>query len=42
LTYGDELVLIAKEEIVLQVMIDRLINIEKCYGMEINLENKLW
>jgi hypothetical protein len=38
LVYGDELVLLAKEETVLQCVIDRLIDIEKCYGMETNLE----
>jgi len=36
--YADDLVLIAKEEKVLQGMIDKLIEIERCYGMEINVE----
>jgi hypothetical protein len=33
--YADDLVLLAKEETVLQGMIDRLIG--RCYGMEINV-----
>jgi len=33
--YADELVLMAKEETVLQGMIDKLIEIVRCYGMEI-------
>ena len=36
--YADDLVLLAKEEKVLQDMIDKLIEIGKCYGMEINVE----
>jgi len=36
--YADDLVLLAKEEKVLQDMIDKLIEIERCYGMEINVE----
>jgi hypothetical protein len=36
--YADDLVLMAKEETVLQVMIDRLIEIGRCYGMEMNGE----
>jgi hypothetical protein len=36
--YADGLVLLAEEETVLQGMIDRLIEIGKCYGMEINVE----
>jgi hypothetical protein len=36
--YADELVLLAKEEKVLQDMIDKLIEIGRCYGMEINVE----
>ena len=36
--YADDLVLPAKEEKVLQDMIDKLIEIEICYGMEINVE----
>jgi hypothetical protein len=35
--YADDLVLLAKEEGVLQGMIDRLIEIERCCGMEINV-----
>jgi hypothetical protein len=34
----DDLVLLAKEEAVLQGMIDRLIEIARCYGMEMNVE----
>ena len=34
--YADDLVLIAKEETVLQGMIDKLIEIGSCYGMEMN------
>jgi hypothetical protein len=36
--YADELVLLAKEEKVLQDMIDKLTEIGRCYGMEINVE----
>jgi hypothetical protein len=36
--YAHDLVLQAKEEKVLQDMIDKLIEIERCYGMEINVE----
>jgi len=36
--YADELVLMAKGETVLQGMIDKLIEIGRCYGMEINVE----
>ena len=36
--YADDLVLMAKEETVLQGMIDNLIEIGRCYGMEINVE----
>jgi hypothetical protein len=36
--YADDLVLLAKEETVLQEMIDRLIEVGKCYGMEMNVE----
>ena len=36
--YADDLVLIAKEETVLQGMIDKLIEIGGCYGMETNVE----
>jgi len=38
LKYADELVLLAKEEKVLQDMIDKLNEIGGCYGMEINVE----
>jgi hypothetical protein len=37
--YADNMVLIAKREMVLQGMIDRLIEIGKCSGMEINMEH---
>ena len=36
--YADDLVLLAKEETVLQRMIDKLIEIGRCYGMEMNVE----
>ena len=36
--YVDDLVLLAKEENVLQKMIDKLIEIGGCYGMEMNVE----
>ena len=36
--YADELVLLAKEEKVLQDMIDKLIEMGRCYGMEMNVE----
>jgi hypothetical protein len=36
--YADGFVLLAKEEKVLQDMIDKLIEIGRCYGMEINVE----
>jgi hypothetical protein len=36
--YADDLVLLAKEEKVLQVMIDKLIEIGRYYGMEMNVE----
>ena len=35
--YADELVLLAREEIVLQGITDRLIGIGKCYLMEMNI-----
>ena len=38
--YADDLVLMAKEETVLQGMIDKLIEIGSCYGMEMNEEKK--
>jgi hypothetical protein len=37
--YADDLVLLAKEETALQGMIDRLIEIGRRYGMEMNVEN---
>jgi ABC-type polysaccharide/polyol phosphate transport system ATPase subunit len=37
--YADDLVLLAKEEIILQNMIDKLIVVERGFGMEINLVN---
>ena len=36
--YADDLVLMAKEETVLQGMIDKLIETGRCYGMEMNVE----
>ena len=36
--YADDLVLLAKEEEVLQDMIDKLIETGRCYGMEMNVE----
>jgi hypothetical protein len=36
--YADGLVLLAKKETVLQGMIDIVIEIGRCYGMEINVE----
>jgi len=36
--YADDLVLMAKEETMLQGMIDKLIEIGSCYGMEMNVE----
>jgi len=36
--YADDLVLLAKEENVLQKMIGKLTEIEGCYGMEMNVE----
>ena len=38
--YADDLVLLYKEEKVLQDMIDKLIEIGKCYGMEMNVERR--
>jgi hypothetical protein len=35
--YADELVLLAKEETILQSMIDKLIEVGREYGMEINV-----
>jgi ABC-type hemin transport system ATPase subunit len=39
--YADELVLLAKEEMVLQDMIDKVIEIGRCYGMEMNVEKTI-
>jgi hypothetical protein len=36
--YADELVLLTKEEAVLQGMNERLTEIGRCYGMEMNVE----
>ena len=36
--YADDRVLLAKEETLLQGMIDKLIEIGSCYGMEMNVE----
>jgi hypothetical protein len=36
--YADDLVLLAREETVLQGIIDRLIEIGRLYGMEMNVE----
>jgi hypothetical protein len=36
--YADDLVLLAKEEAVLQGVIERLMEIGRCYGMEMNVE----
>ena len=36
--YTDDLLSLAKEEKVLQDLIDKLIEIERCYGMEMNVE----
>jgi hypothetical protein len=36
--YAHDLVLLAREEIMLQGMIDRLIEFGRCYGMEMNVE----
>jgi hypothetical protein len=36
--YADDLALMSKEETVLQSMIDKLIEIGRCYGMEMNVE----
>jgi retron-type reverse transcriptase len=36
--YADDFVLLAKEEKVLQDMIDKVIEIGGCYGMEMNVE----
>jgi len=39
--YTDELVLMAKEETVLQGIIDKLIEIGRCYCMEMNVEKQI-
>ena len=36
--YADDLVLMAKEETVLQGMLDKVTEIGRCYGMEMNVE----
>jgi hypothetical protein len=36
--YSDDFVLLAKEEKVLQDMINKLIEIGRCYGMDMNVE----
>ena len=36
--YADDLVLMAKGGTVLQGVIDKLIEVGKCYGMEMNVE----
>ena len=38
--YAYDLVLMAKEETVLQGMIDKLPEIGRCYGMEMNVEKQ--
>ena len=38
--YADDLVLLAKEEKALQEMIDKLTEIGRCYGMEMNVKKK--
>ena len=38
--YEDDLVLMAKEETVLQGIIDKLTVIGRCYGMEMNVKKK--
>jgi hypothetical protein len=37
LKYADDLVLLAKEEMVLQGTIEGLIDVRRCYGMEMNV-----
>jgi hypothetical protein len=36
--YAHDLVLLANDKMVLQGMIDRLVEIGRCYGMEMNVE----
>ena len=38
--YADDLVLLANEGTVLQDMIDKLIEIRRCYGIEINVKKQ--
>ena len=38
--YAEDLVLVTKEEKVLQGMIDKLIEIGRCCGMEMNVEKQ--
>ena len=38
--YADDLVLMADEETVLQGMIDKLTEIGRCYGVEMNVEKQ--
>jgi ABC-type hemin transport system ATPase subunit len=38
--YADDLILLAKEEVVLKDMTERQTEIGRCYGIEINMENK--
>ena len=38
--YADDFVLLAKEEKVLKDTIDKLIEIGRCYGMEMNVEKR--
>jgi len=38
--YADDLVLLAKEEKVLQDMIEKLIEIVRCYGMEMTMKKQ--
>ena len=40
MNYADDLVLLAKEEKVLQDIIDKLIETGGCYGMEMNVKKK--
>ena len=36
--YADDLALMSKKETVLQSMMDKLIEVGRCYGMEMNVE----
>ena len=40
LKYVDDIVLMAKEESMLQGMVDKLIEMERCYCMEMNEEKQ--